>query len=138
MTRATDRIDTDGLPQRDSPALAGWSKAPDFGDDPQRRAAVHESTARDREHYLRGGMTEIECRGCHACVLVKKTSAHHTSVQWNPDARERCTELARIRAQGGNPALVPTCSRLSASIDHGVAEGIIPSESPESDPDGYW
>lgn len=138
MTRATDRVATDGLRHGGSSATAGWSKAPDFGDDPQRSAAVHESTARDREHYLRGGMTEIECRGCHACVLVKKTSAHHTSVQWNSDARERCTELARIRAQGENPALVPTCSRLSASIDHGVAEGIIPSESPESDPDGYW
>ena len=33
---------------------------------------------------------------------------------------------------------MPTCGRLSASIDHGVTEGIIPAESPATDPDGYW
>lgn len=83
-------------------------------------------------------MTEIECRSCHACVLVKKTSSYHTSVQWNSEARAKCGELERLRQTGGNPALMPTCSRMSASIDHGVAEGIIPAESPEVDPDGYW
>ena len=119
-------------------ASPGWAKAPDLGADPSRLAAVHRATERDRDHYLRGGMTELECRTCHACVLVKKTSDYHTSVQWNPDARARCVELTRIREEGGNPALVPTCPRLSASIDHGVAEGIVPAESPESDPDGYW
>ena len=61
----------------------GWAKAPDLGADPARVERVHDATARDREHYLRGGMTEIECRSCHACVSVKKTSPHHTSVQWN-------------------------------------------------------
>ena len=115
-----------------------WAKAPDFQNDPDRLARVHEATRRDREHYLQGGMREIECRACHACVLVKKTSSFHTSVQWNADARARCNELERIREQGGNTAMMPTCPRLSASIDHGVAEGIIPAESPESDPDGYW
>lgn len=130
MTRAAER------PTADS--QIGWAKAPDFGGDPDCLAAVHAATARDREHYLRGGMTEIECRSCHACVMVKKTSSFHTSVQWNADARARCNELERIREQGGNTAMMPTCPRLSASIDHGVAEGIIPAESPESDPDGYW
>lgn len=120
----------------DSPG--GWAKAPDLSTDPARVARVHDATARDREHYLRGGMTEIECRSCHACVLVKKTSPHHTSVQWNSDAEARCGRLAEVRASGGNPAMMPTCPRLSASIDHGVAEGIVPAQSPESDPDGYW
>ncbi|MAU82724.1 MAG: hypothetical protein CME34_12770 [Gordonia sp.] len=119
----------------------GWAKAPDFDDDPERLAAVHAATERDRAHYLRGGMREIECRSCHACVLVKKTSTFHTSVQWTADARERCNELERAD-DGGKAllpgAMMPTCPRLSASIDHGVAEGIIPPESPESDPDGYW
>lgn len=116
----------------------GWAKAPDYTGDPGRLAAIATATARDRRHYLRGGMTELECRTCHACVLVKKTSPHHTSVQWNDDALARCQEIAAIRADGGNPAMLPTCPRLSASIDHGVAEGIVPRESPETDPDGYW
>lgn len=116
----------------------GWAKAPDYSDDPERLAAIAEATARDRRHYLRGGMTELECRTCHACVMVKKTSPHHTSVQWNDDALDHCNEIAAIRAEGGNPALLPTCPRLSASIDHGVAEGIVPRESPAVDPDGYW
>ncbi|OUC80507.1 hypothetical protein CA982_01850 [Gordonia lacunae] len=122
-----------------------WAKAPDFHDDPDRLARVHEATRRDREHYLQGGMREIECRACHACVLVKKTSSFHTSVQWNADARDRCLGLEQMRAGGddGNGpllpgAMMPTCARLSASIDHGVTEGIIPAESPASDPDGYW
>ena len=128
MTRAVERGESQ----------AGWAKAPDFSDDPIRIAAVARATARDREHYLRGGMTEIECRSCHACVLVKKTSPYHTSVQWNPEARAKCDELEEIRRIGGNTAMMRTCSRMSASVDHGVAEGIIPAESPEHDPDGYW
>lgn len=117
---------------------SGWAKAPDYTGDPERLAAIAQATARDKQHYLRGGMAELECRTCHADILVKKTSPHHTSVQWNDDALARCTEIAAIREQGGNPALLPTCPRLSASIDHGVAEGIVPRESPDSDPDGYW
>ncbi|MGO3326941.1 hypothetical protein [Gordonia sp. (in: high G+C Gram-positive bacteria)] len=116
----------------------GWAKAPDYSADPERLSTIAAATARDRRHYLAGGMTEIECRTCHACVMVKKTSPHHTSVQWNDDARDRCTEISKIRAEGGNPAMLPTCPRMSASIEHGVAEGIIPRESPAKDPDGYW
>ncbi len=115
-----------------------WAKAPDYTGDPLRLAEIAAATARDKRHYLRGGMTPLECRACHACVLVKKTSPHHTSVQWNDDALARCAEIAEIRADGGNPAMLPTCPRLSASIDHGVAEGILPRESPAADPDGYW
>jgi hypothetical protein len=132
MTRAVER---DGITGGE------WAKAPDFHGDPDRLAAVSAATARDRAHYLRGGMSEIECRACHACVLVKKTSSFHTSVQWTTDARERCNELEPADDSGKAllpGAMMPTCPRLSASIDHGVAEGIIPAESPEADPDGYW
>jgi hypothetical protein len=115
-----------------------WSKAPDFTADPERKAAVQEATTRDKEHYLRGGLTEIECRACHARVMVKKYSPHHTSVQWTSAARDNCPEFKAIRAEGGNPAMLPTCPRMSASIDHGVSEGIIPKESPDVDPDGYY
>lgn len=151
MTRAADRTEPTETSEGSGGARAhrgpGWAKAPDFHDDPDRAAAVHARTTRDREHYLRGGMGEIECRACHASVLVKKTSPFHTSVQWNEAARARCTglEVEQLRAGGADGsgpllpgAMMPTCPRLSASIDHGVAEGIIPSESPDSDPDGYW
>ncbi|HMS77097.1 hypothetical protein [Gordonia sp. (in: high G+C Gram-positive bacteria)] len=141
MTRTIGSADTPS-PSAPSPSAAerrnSWAKAPDFAGDPERAAAVARATAGDREHYLRGGMTEIECRSCHACVMVKKTSSYHTSVQWNSDARAKCNELEQLRRSGGNPALMPTCPRMSASINHGVAEGIIPAESPEVDPDGYW
>ncbi|MFW0796674.1 hypothetical protein AAFP30_22910 [Gordonia sp. CPCC 205515] len=148
MTRAAEHAESAGGADARRPRRGpGWAKAPDFRDDPDRAAAVHARTARDREHYLRGGMGEIECRTCHACVLVKKTSPFHTSVQWNEAARAQCSglEFEQLRAggvDGSGPllpgAMMPTCPRLSASIDHGVAEGIIPSESPETDPDGYW
>ncbi|MGB3697178.1 MAG: hypothetical protein WBA05_07070 [Gordonia sp. (in: high G+C Gram-positive bacteria)] len=128
MTRADER----------GTAGSDWAKAPQWAHDPARAAAIAEATARDRRHYLAGGMTEIECRSCHARVLVKKTSPHHTSVQWNDEALATCTRIAEIRDAGGNAALLPTCPRLSASIDHGVAEGLIPRESPGEDPDGYW
>lgn len=116
----------------------GWAKAPDYAADPVRSAAVESATARDRRHYLCGGLREIECRGCHALVMVKKTGPHQTSVQWNAVAREQCSEFDQVRRDGGNPAMLPTCPRLSASIDHAVAEGILPPESPAVDPDGYW
>lgn len=115
----------------------GWAKAPAFADDPARRAAVDANTRRDKVHYLDGGLHEIECRACHACVLVKKTSPSQTSVQWTAQARAACTELRSVHESGGNPAMTPTCGRLSASIDHGVAEGIIAPHGPTEDPDGY-
>lgn len=115
----------------------GWAKAPAFDDDPARRAAIDAHTRRDKAHYLDGGLHEIECRACHACVLVKKTSTSQTSVQWTAAARASCTELRSVAEAGGNPAMTPTCGRLSASIDHGVAEGIIPPHGPTDDPDGY-
>lgn len=116
----------------------GWAKAPDLTDDPARLAAVHQATERDRRHYLSGGMTEVECRTCHACVLVKKTGPHHTSVQWPAAARERCPELTPLDTASGLRLVAPTCPRMAASIDHAVAEGIITDHSPEVDPDGYW
>lgn len=129
MTRADDL---------DTTAGSGWAKAPQWAGDPERAAAVADATARDRRHYLTGGLHEVECRTCLATVLVKKTGAHHTSVQWNNAALSQCSQIAEIRADGGNAALLPTCPRLSASIAHAVAEGILPDESPDADPDGYW
>lgn len=137
VVESSGHDDHDVTPATAAPG-SGWAKAPDFAGDPERLARVHAATARDREHYLRGGLTEIECRACHGCVLVKKTSPHHTSVQWTAAARAGCSELAALREAGGNPAMMQSCPRLSASIAHGVSEGIIAAQSPAVDPDGYW
>jgi len=105
--------------------LTSWAKAPDFSDDPQRAAALHEATRRDRERYLTSGLAEVDCRFCHASVKVKKLGAPYTAVQWSTEASGRCAFFAEIRADGGNSARVPSCPRLGDSIRHAVAEGCL-------------
>ncbi len=104
---------------------ATWSKTPDFANDPDRAAAVHEATRRDRERYLTAGLADIDCRFCHASVKVKKLGAPYTAVQWNTDASGRCAYFAEIRAGGGSSSRTPSCPRLSDSIKHAVAEGCL-------------
>ena len=105
--------------------VLSWAKSPDFANDPDRAAAFHEATRRDRARYLTSGLAEVACRFCHASVKVKKLGAPHTAVQWNTDAQQRCAVFAEVRATGGNSARVPSCSRLSDSISHAVAEGCL-------------
>lgn len=111
-----------------------WSKAPDFADDPDRAAAVHEATRRDRERYLTSGLAEVDCRFCHAAVQVKKLGAPYTAVQWNAEAAGRCAHFAQIRADGGSSARVPSCPRLADSIKHAVAEGCLEEYSSAPSP----
>lgn len=110
---------------RDDDDVLTWSKAPDFANDPQRAAAVHEATRRDRERYLTSGLADIDCRFCHASVKVKKLGAPYTAVQWNTEASGRCAYFAEIRAEGSTSARVPSCPRLGDSIKHAVAEGCL-------------
>lgn len=105
--------------------VLAWSKSPNFANDPQRAAAVHEATRRDRERYLTSGLAEVDCRFCHASVKVKKLGAPYTAVQWNAVASGRCAYFAEIRAEGGTSARVPSCPRLGDSIKHAVAEGCL-------------
>ena len=109
----------------DEDDVLSWAKAPDFANDPDRAAAVHEATRRDRERYLTSGLAEVDCRFCHASVQVKKLGAPHTAVQWNREAQQRCAVFAEVRAAGGNSARVPSYPRLSDSISHAVAEGCL-------------
>ncbi len=111
--------------RRDDGDVPGWAKAPDFANDPARAAAVHEATRRDRERYLTAGLVEVDCRFCHASVLVKKLGAPHTAVQWDSEAAGRCAFFAEVRADGGSSARVPSCPRLTDSIRHAVAEGCL-------------
>jgi hypothetical protein len=93
--------------------------------DPRRAAALREATQRDRERYLTWGLQPVDCRFCHASVLVRKLGPEHTSVQWNSDAAQRCAYFAEIRASGGDTARTRSCPKLADSIDHAVAEGIL-------------
>jgi hypothetical protein len=102
-----------------------WAKAPDFANDPERAAAVHEATRRDRERYLTSGLADVDCRFCHASVKVKKLGAPHTAVQWNSEAQQRCAVFAEVRAGGGNSARTRACPKLTDSISHAVTEGCL-------------
>src|SRR5690625_4544339 len=80
--------------QRSGDAGSGsWAKAPDFADAPATAAAVAEATRRDRERYLNEGLTQVDCRFCHASVAVKKLGTGYTAVQWNSGADRKSTRL---------------------------------------------
>ena len=93
--------------------------------DPGRAAALREATQRDRERYLNSGLQPVDCRFCHVSVLVKKLGPGHTSVQWNSDATRRCAYFAEIREAGGVTARSRACPKLTDSIEHAIAEGIL-------------
>ncbi|VEG57969.1 Uncharacterised protein [Mycolicibacterium aurum] len=111
-----------------------WRKAPDFASDPDRAAAVRESTRRDQERYLTSGLATIDCRFCHVAVKVKKLGPAHTSVQWNSEATARCAHFTEIRESGGDPARARSCPRLADSIKHAVAEGCLEEYSSAPSP----
>jgi hypothetical protein len=115
----------DEPPGHDDDAPGSWSKAPDFADDPQRAAVMHEATRQDRERYLSAGLVEVDCRFCHIAVKVKKLGAAHTAVQWSSEAQQRCAYFTEIRESGGSSARTRSCPRLSDSIKHAVAEGCL-------------
>ena len=111
-----------------------WSKAPSFGADPDRAAALREATQRDRERYLTSGLVSVDCRFCHVSVSVKKLGPGHTSVQWNSEASQRCAYFTEVRQSGGESARTRTCPRLADSIKHAVAEGCLEEVSSAPSP----
>ncbi|TCO46742.1 hypothetical protein [Actinocrispum wychmicini] len=78
-------------------------------------------TTADRRSFLSEGLRPVECVTCGTCVLVKKNSLHHTSIQWQTSTSS-CAEFA---AAGGPSALQDTCSKLRASIESLVATGLL-------------
>ncbi|OBF22128.1 hypothetical protein [Mycobacterium kubicae] len=119
-----DHHDHDEVPSSDG-GSGTWSKSRDFADDPQRAAAVAEASRAERERYLNAGLQPVDCRFCHVTVTVRKLGPGHTAVQWNSEASQRCAHFAEVRAAGGDTARTRTCPRLSDSIEHAVAEGIL-------------
>lgn len=124
----------DDHPTADDSGSGSWSKAPDFAGDPERAAAIRESSARDRERYLNAGLAPVDCRFCHVTVAVKKIGAGHTAVQWSSDATQRCATFAEVRAQGGDSSRSRSCPRLTDSIRHAVAEGCLEEVSSAPSP----
>ena len=96
---------------------ARWAKAPAFADRPQLRERLRERTAADRREQLEGGLRPVECARCGGCVLAKKNSPAHTSVQWSAAAVRRCPELA---AADGGTARAAGCPDLERSIGEAV------------------
>jgi hypothetical protein len=120
-----DHADHQKRPARPASAGDSWTKSSDFGDDPQRAAAVREASRADRERYLTAGLRPVDCRFCHVTVTVKRLGPGHTAVQWDTEASQRCAYFAEIRACGGDTARTRSCPRLGDSIEHAVAEGYL-------------
>ena len=80
-------------------------------------------TLEDQRLYTAARLVEVACLDCLAKVGVKKNSEHHTSIQWNAEARRQCPELNR---RDGGRDVFPACPRLVASIDSAAREGQIP------------
>lgn len=82
------------------------------------------STAETVE-FLTAGLRPHECRSCGTCVLVKKNSIKHTSIQWTTNAARSCPVFADHAAAGARTALLDSCPKLSESIDDAVREGAL-------------
>jgi hypothetical protein len=63
-------------------------------------------------------MMPVACRSCGARVLVRKSTWNQTSVQWNADATDRCTERAEAEkvSAHANRGVFLVCSALRESI----------------------
>ena len=80
-------------------------------------------TREDQRLYTQARMVEVSCLDCLARVRVKKNSEHHTSIQWDEDALEHCTEFNRLDQEPGGRKVYAACPRLSSSIQRAVDEG---------------
>ncbi|WAJ42527.1 ferredoxin [Mycobacterium sp. Aquia_216] len=70
-------------------------------------------------------MMPVACRSCGARVLVRKSTWSQTSVQWNADATDRCTERAEARKVSAHASrgVFLVCSALRESILDAVRHG---------------
>ncbi|MFQ6399050.1 hypothetical protein ACLMAJ_37140 [Nocardia sp. KC 131] len=104
---------------------ATWAKAPDFADQPARRAEVQAQTVVDKQRYLEEGLTPLRCQSCQSEVLVRKGSSHQTSVQWTENPAARCPVFAKLSAEGYGPGRPETCAQLEKTIKRAVDEGVL-------------
>ena len=102
-----------------------WAKAPDFAGQPERRGVIEAQTVEDKQEYLDSGMQEVDCKTCGACVLVRKNTYKHTSIQWTSDPARRCHTFKDAIASGQKSALKDGCPMLHESIADAVRDGTI-------------
>jgi hypothetical protein len=79
-------------------------------------------TTAEQAEFLSGGLRPHECRSCGTCVLVKKNSIQHTSIQWTTAPARTCPVFADA---DGPTALLDTCPNLADSISDAVREGTL-------------
>lgn len=70
-------------------------------------------------------MMPVACRSCGARVLVRKSTWNQTSVQWNAEATDRCTERADAQkvSEHASRGVFLVCSTLRESILDAVRDG---------------
>lgn len=100
-----------------------WAKAP-AQSDPAQVQAIRVATEGDKKRYTSAGLQPVQCRACSTCVLVKKNSDIHTSIQWTSETGT-CHRLNEPGKNGRPSALRDSCPDLSASIVQAVREGLI-------------
>lgn len=83
-------------------------------------------TVEDQRLYTNARLVEVECRSCRARVRVKKNSEHHTAIQWSQEALWQCAEFARLATGPTGRTVHTPCSRLAASIEAAVRDGVLP------------
>ena len=83
-------------------------------------------TLEDRALYTSSRLVELACRECHARVMVRKNSEHHTSIQWSQDAVAGCATFNELSGQENGRPIHSGCPRLVASIEEAVREGVVP------------
>ena len=83
-------------------------------------------TLADQRLYTSAQLTEVACLDCLATVMVKKNSDHHTSIQWSQEAVRACPEFTRMTGTPDGRPLHLGCSRLAASIEAAVRDGVVP------------
>lgn len=105
--------------------MARWAKAPDFADQPARQAEVRAQTVIDKQRYLEQGLTPLRCQACQSQVLVRKSSAHQTSVQWTEPPQTHCPVFAELSKNGARPGRPDTCAQLEKTIKWAVDEGVL-------------
>ncbi len=66
---------------------------------------------------------------CQSQVLVRKSSAHQTSVQWTEPPQTHCPVFAELSKNGAQPGRPDTCAQLEKTIKWAVDEGVL--EVPE-------
>ncbi|MFD4433716.1 hypothetical protein, partial [Nocardia sp. NPDC058497] len=75
------------------------------------------------------GVTRGGWPACEAEVLVRKSSARQTSVQWAERPDTHCPVFAELSANGARPGRPDSCPSLERTIKWAVDEGVL--EVPE-------